>query len=175
MNTLERSRLLRVMKITTNVFLFLLAVGFVLSLFSKKALFIASGNPVFIRDEYKELSFVFKLIFNIMVTGKIALYVFIVYQIRKVFNNLTMYHPFEKENIRCVQLIGESIALLVIFPFVNFFALTSNIPFHYEGNYYIYLIHKEAMPTLLISITVLVVAEVFRRGAEIYTEQKLTV
>lgn len=174
MNTLERSRLLRVMKITTNAFLIMLVTGFVLSLLSKKALFIASGNPLYIMDEYEVISFKFKIIFNFLVTGKIALYVFIVYKIRKVFNNLTMYHPFEKDNIRCVRLIGKSIALLVIFPFVYYFAINSNFPIHGAGNYLMVLIYK-SIPSLFISITILVVAEVFRRGAEMYTEQKLTV
>ncbi len=134
MNTLERSRLLRVMKITTNAFLILLAVGFVLSLLSNKALFIASGNPVYIWDEYQEFSLKFKIIFNFLVTGKIALYVFIVLKMRKVFNNLTVDRPFEKENIRCVQLIGKSIALLVIFPFVKYYATTSIDSIHSYGN-----------------------------------------
>ena len=175
MNTLERSRLLRVMKITTNAFLLILAVGLVLSLLSKKALFIASGNPVYIWDEYEEVSFTFKIIFNFLVTGKIALYVFIVYQIRKVFNNLTMYHPFEKANIRCVQLIGKSIALLVIFPFVKYYAITSNSSILSYRYFDMTPVYYEAIPSLFISITVLVVAEVFRRGAEMYSEQELTV
>ena len=174
MNTLERSRLLRVMKVTTNAILLLLAVVFVLSFFSKKAQFIASGDPVYIWDEYKDFDFIYKVLFNFLVTGKIALYFFIVYKIRTVFNNLTVYHPFEKENIRCVQLIGKSIALFVIFPFVNYFALKPNYPIP-GGSIDFMVYFYKAIPSLFISITVLVVAEVFRRGAKMYTEQKLTV
>ncbi|MFC1508477.1 DUF2975 domain-containing protein [Candidatus Omnitrophota bacterium] len=174
MNHLEKSRLLRVMKVVTDVALVCLATWFVLSLILVFARSIVPDYAFINKEKFDFFNDSVKMELHFLVIARIALYIFIFYQLRKIIRNLTFLHPFEKENISRVRFIGFSIMIVGIFSIMKnylFYSYQSITHHYYNPGRMIF----DLAPSLFIGIIVLVVAEVFRRGAEMYDDQKLIV
>ncbi|MBN1291714.1 MAG: DUF2975 domain-containing protein [Candidatus Latescibacteria bacterium] len=175
MSSMQKNRLISVMKKTTEVLLLLLALSFILSMISDTVKFFVTGEPSYMNEGYKNLSISFKILFNLLATGKIAILGFIIFQLRKILINFTVQHPFEQDNVRRVRLIGKSIVLLTIFPIIRVYAVNSQSSILFVKYLDMFYVLFSVLQTVFIGIIVFVVAEVYRRGVVLYQEQKLTV
>ena len=99
----------------------------------------------------------------------------ILFQLRKIFISISGDKPFEISNIVRVRYIGYALFILGFLKlsvFLIFLLIqdTSHMVYIIPSKYIVYFIQY-----LFAGITILVVAEVFRVGAEMYNENKLTV
>ncbi|HEY8343707.1 MAG TPA: DUF2975 domain-containing protein [Bacillota bacterium] len=106
----------------------------------------------------------------------IAVSLFILYQLRKIFSNLVKEEPFVKENVLRVRKIGVIVLVGAVF---------QSIVEYLIGYFVVQHIIIQGMrlvpdfglnfPALLAGLCVLVLAEVLKEGTEIKEDQNLTI
>lgn len=106
----------------------------------------------------------------------IAVSLFILYQLRKIFSNLVKEEPFVKENVLRVRKIGVIVLVGGVFQSIVEYLIGCFVVQHImiRG---IRIVPEFGLnfPALLAGLSVLVLAEVLKEGTEIKEDQNLTI
>ncbi|MFC1508478.1 DUF2975 domain-containing protein [Candidatus Omnitrophota bacterium] len=173
MKLLNNNRIFRLLKVLTDILITLAIVrlfGFFIALaISYREM--GNMNGFFISDSGTAL----QIIKWILLLIDWILVAFILLQLRKVFINMSGNQTFERENISRVLSIGY--ASILIGTTAVFQSLTL-ILLDMELTGMDIIVSRKIIGSLqfiFAGFTILVIAEVFRLGAAMYNEQKLTV
>ena len=179
MNRLKNYPFLQVTKVIFNIAWFGLLVWIIINAIIVPAVtFFSTGKFQFIIvPSYPPRNLAMEFVWIAGNFGKVALFLFIVYQIRTIFKNLTIKHPFEKENMCRIRTVGFTLIA------VSILSLATNAIYYgkfiLRGEYKIFLgmlgAHTLELKFVFAGLIVLVVAEIFRFGLEMREEQNLTI
>ena len=124
---------------------------------------------------------IFLMLFFLRQWGLLIVYLIVIFQLRKFFNLLSTGSIFVKENSKCIQAIGITIIagalynILTKFVLVLYFNNSVLIPdFSVSINWWSVSL-SDILYAIFLGFVILIIAEVFRRGAIIEEEQKLTI
>ncbi|MFC1564348.1 DUF2975 domain-containing protein [candidate division KSB1 bacterium] len=106
----------------------------------------------------------------------IAMALFILYQIKKIFGILTVKHPFEQENIKRIRIIGFTVIVAELLNWFLFFImnLIYSSDFITESGKMSFGIDRN-ITAIFAGLAILVIAEIFRVGFEMRKEHELTI
>ncbi|MCP4723631.1 MAG: DUF2975 domain-containing protein [bacterium] len=146
---------------------------------------IESSNPDFndveVRVQAGELTMKASSIgFWLMVSEAMLIWIlvgmFILFNIRKIINNLTKAHPFEIENVKRLRIIGYTLIAGEIINWLLFFIMNliySDDFSVYAGDIYFGL--DKNITIIFVGLVILVISEIFRVGFDMRKEQELTI
>ncbi|MFC1493352.1 DUF2975 domain-containing protein [candidate division KSB1 bacterium] len=146
---------------------------------------INSSNPEFNNVEVKVLTGELTMNasstgFWLMVTEAMLIWIlmgmFILFQVRKIFYNLTKEHPFEQENVKRLRIIGFAMIGAEIINWLLFWIMN----LIYSDDFYLYPGEisfglDKNITVIFIGLVILVIAEIFRVGLDMRKEQELTI
>ncbi len=124
---------------------------------------------------------IFLLLYFLRQWGFLFVYLIIIYQLRKFFLALSAETPFVKDNSKIVRIIGITIIVGALFNILTksalllYFNNSISIPNFSVSINWSSVSLSDIFNTIFLGLVILIIAEVFQRGAIIEKEQKLTI
>lgn len=110
----------------------------------------------------------------LLLAATLTIFLTITYQLKVIFSNLKQNNPFDEHNIQRIKNIGLILMLSAFFHFFFNIFIVHYLNTHFKVDS-VALTSKFNFSYLAIGMILIIVAEVFRRGASLEQENNLTI
>jgi len=111
----------------------------------------------------------------IVVLAAFACFILITYQLKLIFSSFEKSEPFFESNTRRIRIIGFVLIIYSLAQLAYNIAMNQYLLSHFKWDQGTQLTYSFNFGTLFTGLTLIVVAEVFKLGASLDNEQKLTI